>query len=348
MAEELPPEEALAGNGVGAEKLRDRARGALWGLAIGDAMGMPTQTMSASQIAETYGAIRGFRVGAPTQPIAPNMPAGSVTDDTEQALLVGKLLIAGRGSISPHDFAESLIAWEDAMREKGSLDLLGPSTKRALDGVRRGEPVEKTGNSGTTNGAAMRVTPVGIAVPLGPDFIQKVIESCQVTHNTSIGIAGAAAIAAAVSAGVEGAGLEDAFAAALEVSERAEHFGTWQEGASIPARFECFSSLAGNLDADGFADFIVRVVGTSVASQESVVAALLIAQRFAGDFVAAVEFAANIGGDTDTVGAMTGAILGAQCGYSRLPEWAVEGIEQAQGLEISVVADGLLRLRRGK
>ena len=74
-----------------------RAYGALAGLALGDALGMPTQAMSPAQIRAVYGRITGLVDGDASQPYAPGMPAGSVTDDTEQALLVASLLVRGRG-----------------------------------------------------------------------------------------------------------------------------------------------------------------------------------------------------------------------------------------------------------
>ena len=54
------------------------------------------------------------------------------------------------------------------MAERGSLDLLGPSTKRAVAAVLAGTPPEEAGATGDTNGAAMRITPVGIAVAADP------------------------------------------------------------------------------------------------------------------------------------------------------------------------------------
>ncbi|KEZ74565.1 ADP-ribosylglycohydrolase, partial [Pseudomonas syringae pv. syringae FF5] len=59
--------------------------------------------------------------------------------------------------------AHSLIEWEAAMKAKGSYDLLGPSTKRAIEMILDGHSPEEAGRFGTTNGAAMRITPVGIA-----------------------------------------------------------------------------------------------------------------------------------------------------------------------------------------
>ena len=104
-----------------------RAYGALAGLALGDALGMPTQAMSPEQIRAVYGRITGLVDGDASQPYAPGMPAGSVTDDTEQALLVASLLVRGRGSSSGRvaldagEFAHALLAWEDSMIERGEM-----------------------------------------------------------------------------------------------------------------------------------------------------------------------------------------------------------------------------------
>ena len=60
-------------------------------------MGMPTQAMAPEQIRAVYGRVTGLVDGDISQPYAPGMPAGSVTDDTEQALLIASLLVRGRG-----------------------------------------------------------------------------------------------------------------------------------------------------------------------------------------------------------------------------------------------------------
>ena len=135
---------------------RERALGALTGLALGDALGMPTQSMSPAQIRRYYGRITGLRDAVAEQPVAPSVPAGTVTDDTEQALILAGLLVDGGGRIDPHQHADALLRWEDDMRARGSLDLLGPSTKLALERVRAGADPHCTGREGTTNGAAMR------------------------------------------------------------------------------------------------------------------------------------------------------------------------------------------------
>src|SRR5277367_1628668 len=91
-----------------------RARGALYGLAIGDALGMPTQLLSRREITERWGALLpGFEPAPPGHPIAAGMPAGAVTDDTEQAVLLGRLLLSG--PVDPRELAAALTAWERDM-----------------------------------------------------------------------------------------------------------------------------------------------------------------------------------------------------------------------------------------
>lgn len=195
----------------------DRAMGALLGLAVGDALGMPTQSLSRAAITERYGVVDRLLDGADDQPIAPKLPAGTVTDDTEQALLLARILLDHGGHVPARVFAGALEAWEQDMIRRGSLDLLGPSTRRALTRLADGEPPELAGRDGVTNGAAMRVAPVGIA-HAGPRLLDAVVESAVVTHHTAPGIAAAAAVAAAVSAGVSGAGLPAALDAALDAA----------------------------------------------------------------------------------------------------------------------------------
>ena len=135
------------------------------------------------------------------------------------------------------------------MAERGSLDLLGPSTKRALTAVLAGTPPEEAGRHGDTNGAAMRITPVGIAFAAG--LVDRVSEASLVTHNTSVALAGAAAVAAAVSAGSRrrerrAAPRRPAIAAARLAAER----GHWVAGADVAARIRWAAGLAAGAAPD--------------------------------------------------------------------------------------------------
>ena len=112
-------------------EMRSRALGALYGLAIGDALGMPGQSLPRAEIVARYGPlVSEFCPGPDGHPLAAGLPAGSVTDDTEQAVLLARLVVAGGGEVDAADLARDLLAWEESMRVRGSLDLLGPSTGR--------------------------------------------------------------------------------------------------------------------------------------------------------------------------------------------------------------------------
>ncbi|MFD5319263.1 ADP-ribosylglycohydrolase family protein [Streptomyces sp. NPDC127098] len=325
----------------------DRALGASYGLALGDALGMPTQSMSREQVRRVYGTISGFRDSAPDNPISAGMAAGSVTDDTEQAVLVGRLLVEGLGRIDPLRLARELLDWEKEMKAKGSLDLLGPSTKAALDAVARGVPPAEAGRFGTTNGAAMRVTPVGVAFPAEPlePFLDRVVESCQVTHDTTIGIAGAAAVAAAVSTGVAGGTLDEAVRAAVAAARAGARRGHWIAGADVAARIEWAWQLVGGQSEERSLELISTLVGTSVATQESVPAAFAVLALAEGDPWRAAVLAANLGGDTDTIGAVAGAIAGSVAGLSALPTDAVRTLRDVNSLDLEPLTARLIALR---
>ena len=332
-----------------------RAYGALAGLALGDALGMPTQEMSPEQIRAVYGRITGLVDGDASQPYAPGMPAGSVTDDTEQALLVASLLVRGRGSSSGRvalnavEFAHALLAWEDSMIERGSLDLLGPSTKAALERVRAGEDPLTVGGEGTTNGAAMRVTPIGIAMSTAdPEaFADAVWSSCQVTHATRQGFQSAALVAAAVSMGIDAArspslDLRSLLWKAVTYVDSLPERGAWTPDPDVVAATRRAMQLAVN-PASSSLECLVEQVGTSVASAHAIPMAFALLAR--NPSPQALLDAANIGGDTDTIGAIAGAILGAALGVQVLPTDSLTMIEEVSHLGLSSVAGDLLELR---
>ena len=332
-----------------------RAYGALAGLALGDALGMPTQAMSPEQIRAVYGRITGLVDGDASQPYAPGMPAGSVTDDTEQALLVASLLVRGRGTSSGRvaldagEFAHALLAWEDSMIERGSLDLLGPSTKAALERVRAGEDPLSVGGAGTTNGAAMRVTPIGIAMSTtDPEaFADAVWSSCQVTHATRQGFQSAALVAAAVSMGIDAArsttpDLRGLLWKALSYVDSLPERGAWTPDPDVVAATRRAMQLVANPVSSSL-ECLVEQVGTSVASAQAIPMAFALLARDPSP--QALLDAANIGGDTDTIGAIAGAILGAALGFEVFVGRGLAQVELASHLDLPSVALELLELR---
>jgi ADP-ribosylglycohydrolase len=341
----------------------------LYGLAIGDALGMPTEMLSRPQIVARWGSLlTGFEPAPPGHAIAAGLPAGAVTDDTEQAVLLGRLLVAGHGTVDPRELAEALVSWERDMAARGSLGLLGPSTKRAVAAILAGVPPEQAGARGATNGAAMRIAPVGIAVPLSPPhraahpapgyapghppgpalglstLVDRVVAASYVTHNTGVALAGAAAVAAAVSAGLDGAGIGEATAFAVDAAGIASGHGHWVAGADVGARIEWATSLVAGREQAEAAELIYTLVGTSLATQESVPAAFAVLAAVPDDPWQACLLAASLGGDCDTIAAMAGAVSGACHGVEAFPSEALTVID-AHGLGLTELADDLAALR---
>ena len=332
-----------------------RAYGAFAGLALGDALGMPTQAMSPEQIRAVYGRVTGLVDGDDSQPYAPGMPAGSVTDDTEQALLIASLLVRGGGSSSGHvaldagDFSHALLAWEDSMIERGSLDLLGPSTKAALERVRAGEDPLTVGGLGTTNGAAMRITPIGIAVSTAdPEvFADAVWSSCQVTHATRQGFQSAALVAAAVSLALDwpeasASDMTTLLWKAVSYVESLPESGAWTPDPDVVAATRRAMQLVAN-PASSPLECLVEQIGTSVASAHAIPMAFALLARDPSP--RALLDAANLGGDTDTIGAIAGAILGSVLGVEAFDPAMLTQVELTSHLDLPSIALELLALR---
>lgn len=323
--------------------LLSRAQGCLWGLAIGDALGMPTQDLPPDIICADYGHIHSLLPAGSRQVIAEGAPAGMITDDTEQALVLARLLAAD-GRVDPRALTDALLTWENDMIARGSLDLLGPSTKRALLAIREGASPADAGRTGTTNGAAMRVAPVGIVVPSEPmgELVDAVVAASRPTHGTSVALAGAAAVAGVVSAALDGAdlaaALEFGLAAAAEAAAQGTHFTAPDIALRTRWAIDQLRRAPDPITA------LFHLIGTSMQSHESVVAALAITALDIPDWEA-VCLAASAGGDTDTVGAMVGAMRGALSGMETWPADVVNQIAERNSLSFDTLAPALLERR---
>ena len=268
--------------------------------------------------------------------------------DTEQAVLLARLVVAGRGEVDAAALARDLLAWEGSMRARGSLDLLGPSTRRALAALAAGSDVAEAGRHGVTNGAAMRVTPVGIATSSrDPRLLEdRVVAASRLTHNTGVALAGAAAVAAAVSAGIDGAPLPAAMSSAVAAAASAASRGYWTAGADVAARITWATGMVAGLPPHQVLDTVYRLVGASLATQESVPAAFAVAAAIPDDpWLACRLRAPSLGGDCDTIAAMAGAICGARHGAEAFPAAARDQVARVNGLDFGPLADDLLAIR---
>lgn len=314
----------------------DRATAALSGVALGDALGMPSQTMSRASIAATYGRITDFVAPFDGHPVSHGLRAAMVTDDTEQTLLLAEVLLAAP-VFDEIAWARALIRWEEGIRARGLHDLLGPSSKRALEALLAGVPANETGQTGTTNGAAMRIAPVAIATSAADlvTLVARVAEVCRVTHNTREAIAAAAAVAAVIGRGVEGAGFKDAVPAAMAAARLGSRCGAAVGEADMAGRIAL--AMAAPDEAA-----LAEAIGTSVASREAVPAAFGVVRLAGGNPWAAALIAANIGDDTDTIGAIACAMAGACAGLAAFPADKLARVLRVNALDLAPLATRLL------
>lgn len=326
----------------------DRAYGVLVGLAVGDAMGMPTQYLAREVVRARYGVLTGFEPGPPDNEISAGLPAGRVTDDTDQAVIIGRLLVDGGGRVDPQLLAERLLAWQERMAASGSLDLLGPSTLKALERFEAGSATDRSGRWGDTNGAAMRIAPVGIATPA--DDLEALVDAAEavsfVTHNTGIAIAGAAAIAAAVSSGIDGNPLATSLNRAVDAAQMGARRGFYVAGADVAARIRWALSLVAGAAPEVAADTVSTLIGTGLATQEAVPAALAMASVFPDDPWEVCRRAASLDGDCDTIAAMAGAVVAAHVGASAFPTEVISQLLEANpDLGLDSLTKALVALR---
>lgn len=318
-----------------------RAWGCLAGLALGDALGMPSEFLTPDEIAAAYGRIEGL-VRAPAGHPHAGLPLGRVTDDTEQALaLAGVYLRQGR--LDAEAVAQALLDWEDH-QENASL-YIGPSTRQALEALRAGASPRESGRGGKTNGAAMRIAPVGI-VHAGDreSTLRDTVEACLPTHGTTLAISGAAAVACAVSeAMVEGATVQSVLAAAQVGARRGRQHGAWTWTPPLEERIDLAVRLVNDAqDEERALHALYAWVGVDLAVAESVPAAFGLVALAQGDPMQAVRHAANLGGDTDTIGAMAGAVCGALRGIGAVDRELLAVVERTNHLDLAGVARGLL------
>jgi ADP-ribosylglycohydrolase len=90
--------------------LFDKAYGCLAGVAIGDAMGMPTSFYTPNQIKQKFGFVDRFLDAPKAHPIHNGMVAYQVTDDTQLTIVIANVII-NNGKITPEGVAKHILEW---------------------------------------------------------------------------------------------------------------------------------------------------------------------------------------------------------------------------------------------
>lgn len=290
--------------GVTGAGLSERARGALLGLAVGDALGAPAENMKPSEIRRRWGRITGYVAEHP-----------SGTDDTEYAIFSG-LLLARHGSALTVAHVEA--AWHEwiADLDEGPFRGAGFSERGTLENLRRGlaAPISAQHRHAWSDGLAMRAAPFGVFAAGRPAEAARLVAIDGSVSHDGEGIYGGQAVAAGVAAAMSGASVNSVVAAALSVIP----MDCWtsrslRRAVAVAHRGERAVRSAVVIGGYPWTDLAPEAVGLAFGAYAAA----------GGRFPSAVLTAVNMGRDADTTAAVAGALAGATCGASAIPPpWA--------------------------
>jgi ADP-ribosylglycohydrolase len=352
----IPPPSALVG----------KARGCIYGGAIGDALGSPAEWRTPAEIVARYGAITDF-VEPWEGPAEVGKGNGCYTDDTHMVRLLGQIYLEANDHLDPFRFANrivQLVADETRWlpewgREAPLIDRLFYPEKWLLMRLRLANADPRLGGVGNmvNCGAAMYAAPVGIVNAADPDNAYREAIEIFSAHQWSYGLEAAGVMAACVAEAFKpDATVTSVVATAIDlaregtkqaiiaVTERARALSDWREAiAPLRGAMRPFDGSA----EDGRGD---RGNGTDdwQPSRLRAIEELPVALGFlvvtGGNFEQSVIGAANYGRDNDSIAGMAGAIAGALHGDRVLrPAW-IETINRANRADLTPLADGLATL----
>jgi ADP-ribosylglycohydrolase len=268
----------------------------LLGTALGDALGLPAEGLSARAVARRFGRVDRFRLLGRT---------GFVSDDTEQAALVAQSLARYPDDLDGcvRAFRRSLLGWF-ARLPWG----VGRATVRACTRIALG--LSPSGVMSAGNGAAMRAAIVGAFFSDRPRERESFGRAlAEVTHRDPRAVEGALYVAELAAAGARGP-RGSSPAACQEEARRI--VADAELGAAIDRAVRLAEAGAGTLEA-------AAACGTSGFVVHTLAFATFGLIRFGHDPLMALTEADSAGGDTDSIGAILGGWLGALHGEAGLP-----------------------------
>lgn len=290
----------------------DRAAGALAGVALGDACGMPREQVPPKLARLRWGddpcLSRGlFRFAR---------RAGTISDDTQLTLAVARSLTRD-GRFLKTWFCVELVRWWPARVGPGR------ATAAAVRRMRRGDAQSGDPDS-QGNGAAMRVVPIAVALRDDPSaMIEACISSARPTHRNSEAIAGAEAVARLVATCLRWherpEQLADALTADDVIPRRTSHrVDRWR------SLLEQAIRIARQSDTP---EEDLKAIGTSGWVFETLPAVVFLLVRHPEDYRAGLRCLYRVGGDVDTIGALYCSCLGALRGLEAFEDVDLRDIQ---------------------
>lgn len=317
-----------------------KIKGALYGVAIGDAMGAPTELRNTKQIIDYFGGYVTSFVESPEDTFSSGYPIATVTDDYSLTHYVMLEIMNSDKQFDTESAKRAIINWgnDEIYFDKFS----GPTTRNAIERMKANLPtdIDPFGlinfNAQATNGGAMKVTPVALLA--NGDF-KKAVEYAfalsKPTHYNSNAISAACAVSCAIAEATNSDSsinsiIEKAKLGADEGRKLGEENNKISVGISLSKAISRSVAIAEKCtDDQQLMSEISELVGTSFNVSESIPALFGILKYAEGNFAKGIFLATNIGGDTDTMAAMLGAILGAYNGAEQIDHLLIEQVNTA-------------------
>jgi ADP-ribosyl-[dinitrogen reductase] hydrolase len=339
----------------------DRIRGCMLGMAVGDALGAPLEGLSAQQIRAHYGRVTDYVDGSQAWKKKQYRwrLEGLYTDDTQQALVLADVLLELE-RIDPDRVAELYLG---LLTPRGSFSgahrRIGRSFRYVLAALERGDAPQWVGQPSAGIGAAMRIAPVPLY--FGDDaerMFNSVMAASLMTHRDIRSISGALFVSHVIRRLLSGQPRTPSLLlwAASDVARDTQrivaeypHYvlNTDVYGASLARaaahaeslfelpRDRALAALAQEANRHGARPACkCPTMGFPPACIPTCLYVLLCADSLEN----AVTEIINLGGDTDTTGAILGAMAGACFGVDAIPRRWLDNLQNREGIDVRAMA----------
>jgi len=296
------------------DSFKEKCIGSLLGTAVGDILGAGIEGLSRKTIQQRYGEVRDF--------LDTGRGFGCYTDDTEMTLALTHSIIQNNGVDAEHcagSYARFYNPWRG----------YGAGAHAVMNALRQGADYRKTGymvfkDGSFGNGGAMRIAPVGLVYHNKNDEPLKkaVFDAVQCTHTHPEGVDGALvqAKAVAILTNIDNTADFDPMSFLEKLCQIAE--------VEIIKKKILYLKEVLKKDIDD--ETAIGFLGNGIRASEAVSCALLATVKYHSTPEATVIKSVNFGGDTDTIGAMTGAQMGALHGTDWIPSRWVDNMENRE------------------
>ncbi|MDI6890804.1 MAG: ADP-ribosylglycohydrolase family protein [Thermodesulfovibrionales bacterium] len=292
--------------------LKSKFVGSLLGTHVGDALGAPFEGQDLVSMQSKYGTIREMREGFRSK--------GCYTDDTEMMIAVAESLIENKGVDVDHMAKQFMKKYHPSRGYRWGTRLAISLMKQGVPWQKVGDYIYDGGSFG--NGAAMRIAPAGLFYYDDLEALRRAAYlSSSVTHSHPLGKEGAAIQACAV-----------AFAVLLnpeDILDKDSFILKLWEFASVETTLyrKLLYRVYSFLHQKPSPEEVVALLGNNSTAMGSVPTAIYSFLAHSESFEEALIYAVNLGGDCDTIGAMTGAIAGAYHGKEGIPHRWLNDLE---------------------